>query len=78
MDSEIIGEKLVEFSENKEKYNILDKILSKIVSRKLFVFLTATGLMLKADLSSDVWGMIAIVYISTQAVIDAVKAYKGY
>jgi hypothetical protein len=34
--------------------------------------------MWKADLSSDVWGMIAIVYISTQAVIDAVNAYKGH
>jgi hypothetical protein len=78
MDSEKVGEKLVEFSRDKKELNILDAILSRLISRKLFVFLTATGLMWKADLSSDVWGMIAIVYISTQAVIDAVKAYKGY
>jgi hypothetical protein len=78
MNSEKIGEKLVEFAEEKKKSNLIDAILSRIVSRKLFVFLTATVLMIKADLSSDVWGMIAIVYISTQAVIDAVKTYKGF
>lgn len=78
MNSENVGEKLVEFAQEKKKLNVLDAILSRIISRKLFVFLTATALMWKADLSSDVWGMIAIVYISTQAVVDAVKTYKGH
>jgi hypothetical protein len=78
MNSENVGEKLVEFAQEKKKLNVLDAILSRIISRKLFVFLTATVLMWKADLSSDVWGMIAVVYISTQAVIDAVKTYKGH
>tara|TARA_R110000787_G_scaffold117855_3_gene228546 strand:+ start:221 stop:457 length:237 start_codon:yes stop_codon:yes gene_type:complete len=78
MNSEKVGEKLIELSQDKEKSNLLDAILSRLISRKLFVFLTATGLMWKADLSSDVWGMIAVVYISTQAVIDAVNAYKGH
>lgn len=78
MDSEKVGEKLIEFSKDKKELNLLDAILSRIISRKLFVFLTATALMLKAGLSSDVWGMIAVVYISTQAVIDAVNAYKGH
>jgi len=77
MDSEKIGEKLIEFSQNKNKLSLIDIILSRLISRKLLVFITATGLTWKADLSSDVWGMIAVVYISTQAVIDAVKAYKG-
>jgi hypothetical protein len=78
MDSEKVGEKLVEFSKDKKELNLLDAILSRLISRKLFVFLTATALMWKADLSSDIWGMIAVVYISTQAVIDAVNAYKGH
>jgi hypothetical protein len=77
MDSEKIGEKLIEFSKNKNKLSLLDIVLNRLISRKLLVFITATGLTWKADLSSDVWGMIAVVYISTQAVIDAVKAYKG-
>ena len=52
---------------------VLDKIMAKAISRKLFTFLTATGLMLWSDLSSDTWGMIAMVYIGTQGAIDAMK-----
>jgi len=78
MDSEQIGEKLTEFAQDKKKYNIVDAVLRRLISRKLLVFLTATGLMVHADLTSDVWGMIAVVYIGGQTVIDAVKAYKGY
>jgi hypothetical protein len=47
------------------KQAILDKVMAKAISRKLFTFLTATGLMLWSDLSSDTWGMIAMVYIGT-------------
>ena len=78
MDSNKIGEKLTDLAVDKKELNLLDRVLGKLISRKLFVFLIATGLMWKANLESDVWGMIAVVYISTQAVIDAVKAYKGY
>ena len=55
---------------------ILDKVMAKVISRKLFTFLTATGLMLWSDLSSDTWGMIAMVYIGTQGAIDAMRTYK--
>tara|TARA_Y100000034_G_C6840169_1_gene380016 strand:- start:609 stop:803 length:195 start_codon:yes stop_codon:yes gene_type:complete len=55
---------------------IIDRILGKIISRKFTVFLTATGLMIFADLTSDTWGMIAIVYIGGQSVIDAAMSWK--
>ena len=55
---------------------IVDRILGKIISRKFTVFLTATGLMLWSDLTSDTWGMIAIVYIGSQGVIDAALSWK--
>jgi len=55
---------------------IVDRILGKIISRKFTVFLTATGLMLWSDLTSDTWGMIAIVYIGGQSVIDAALSWK--
>jgi len=55
---------------------IIDRILGKIISRKFTVFLTATGLMLFSDLTSDTWGMIAIVYIGGQSVIDAALSWK--
>ena len=54
----------------------LDRILEKAVSRKLFTFLTATGLMLWSDLDSETWGMIAVVYIAGQSVVDVMKTYR--
>jgi len=61
---------------NSKSKGMLDAIQEKIVSRKLLVFCVATGLLLNAELSSDVWGMIAIVYIGGQSVIDAMKAWR--
>ena len=55
---------------------LLDKVLQKLISRKLFTFVTATGLMLWSDLTSETWGMIAMVYIVTQGAVDVMKAYK--
>ena len=54
----------------------IDRILEKAVSRKLFTFLTATGLMLWSDLDSETWGMIAVVYIASQSVVDVMKTYR--
>ena len=54
----------------------IDRILGKVISRKFTVFLTATCLMLWSDLTSDTWGMIAIVYIGGQSVIDAALSWK--
>jgi len=56
--------------------SLLDKVLQKLISRKLLTFLTATGLMLWSDLASETWGMIAMVYIGTQGAVDVMKAYK--
>ena len=54
----------------------LDVILEKVISRKLLVFATATILMAYALIDPDTWGMIAMLYIGGQSVIDAVKTYK--
>ena len=54
----------------------ISSILGKVISRKFTVFLTATGLMVWSDLTSDTWGMIAIVYIGGQSVIDAALSWK--
>jgi len=58
------------------KKGLFDKFLSKIISRKLLVFATATTLMIVSDLTSDVWGMIAVVYIGGQSAVDTMLAYK--
>ena len=52
--------------------HIIDKGLEKLVSRKLLAWLTATGLLLFADLASSDWVIITTVYIGGQTIIDAV------
>ena len=56
--------------------SIIDRVLEKAISRKLLVFATATGLMAYSLLDPEAWGMIAIVYVGGQSVIDTVKVYK--
>ena len=59
-----------------EKLGLLDRIIGRIISRKFFVFLTATGLMIWSTLDPDTWGMIAMIYIGGQTVIDAAISWK--
>ena len=61
---------------NDKEKGVLDAVQEKMISRKLLVFLTATGLMYWSDLDPETWGMIAVMYITGQSVIDAVKAWK--
>ena len=59
-----------------EKLGLLDRIVGRIISRKFFVFLTATALMIWSTLDTDTWGMIAMIYIGGQTVIDAAISWK--
>lgn len=59
-----------------EKLGLLDKIIGRVISRKFFVFLTATGLLIWSTLDPDTWGMIAMIYIGGQTVIDAAVSWK--
>jgi len=60
----------------KDQKGMLDNVQEKIVSRKLLVFITATGLMW-FGLDPDTWAMIAAMYIGGQSVIDVAKVWKG-
>ena len=61
----------------KEKMSaIIDKYLNKFFSRKLLVWLTATGLMFVSGLDSEIWAQISLVYIGSQSAVDIVKALK--
>lgn len=55
---------------------LLDKFLSKTVSRKLLTFIVATLLLVFKDLPAETWGTIAIVYIGTQGAVDAAVAFR--
>ena len=77
-DRKSLGERIISsLYVNNSRKGVLDAIQEKIISRKLLVFLTATGLLAWSGLDSETWGLIAIVYIGGQSVIDAVKAWKG-
>ena len=77
-DRKSLGERIIDslYLGNSRK-GALDAIQEKLISRKLLVFLTATGLLAWSGLDSETWGLIAIVYIGGQSVIDAVKAWRG-
>lgn len=51
----------------------LDQLLGTWVSKKLFVFIIATGLALFGDLTSSDWVTIAVTYLSAQGVVDTVS-----
>jgi hypothetical protein len=54
----------------------LDTLINKWISRKLFVFLVASGLLMFADLESSDWTLIAITYLSSQTILDSVTVYS--
>ncbi len=54
---------------------LLDRVQEKIISRKLLVFIVATGLMW-FGLDPETWGLIAAMYIGGQSAIDMVKVWK--
>ena len=59
-----------------QKAGAVDVILSKVISRKLLVFSVATGLFAWYGLDPDTWGLIAMIYVGGQSVIDTVKVWK--
>lgn len=58
------------------KYS-LDKLLGKVISRKLLVWITATGLLAFSDLESADWVLISAIYIGSQSVVDIVSKFKN-
>ena len=58
------------------KVGIADRILGKLISRKLLVFGVATGLLMWFGLDPDTWGLIAMMYVGGQSIIDTVKVWK--
>ncbi len=59
-----------------QKVGAIDVILSKVISRKLLVFGVATGLLMWYGLDPDTWGLIAMIYVGGQSIIDTVKVWK--
>ena len=73
IEKEALKEKL--YLDNKKK-GILDAFQEKVVSRKLLVFICSTALLWNAQLDPETWGMIAMVYIGGQTVVDFAKMWR--
>jgi len=56
--------------------HVLDRFLTKLVSRKLMVWMTACGMLMYSDLSSSDWVAISLAYIGSQGMIDIAKAWR--
>ena len=59
------------------KTAIIDGFIEKLISRKFLAWITATGLLAFADLSSSDYVTITAIYIGGQAVVDAVAKLRG-
>jgi len=62
---------------NEQKEALLDWGISKLTSRKLLVWITATALMVVGGLESADWVVISGLYLGGQSVIDAIVKLKG-
>ena len=63
-------------TEKLDKGGALDTIRKKLVSRKLMVWLTATGLMYFSNLQSSDWVAISLAYIGIQGIADIAATWR--
>ena len=54
----------------------LDKLLSKVTSRKLLVWGTATALVLTGSVTSENWVAVSLVYIGSEAAVDLASVWR--
>lgn len=59
----------------KYKQQVLDKLVGKIISRKLLVWLVATAGVPLHLITGEAWVQISMVYIGSQAAMDFVLQY---
>ncbi len=57
--------------------NLVDKLLSKAVSRKLMSFGLASAFLCLGMLDADNWTLIACIYIGAQGAIDFYQIARG-
>tara|TARA_R110000824_G_scaffold11722_2_gene51331 strand:- start:956 stop:1150 length:195 start_codon:yes stop_codon:yes gene_type:complete len=63
--------------EEQDKNGFVDTWLMKLTSRKLLVWITATGLALFGQLTSGDWVIVSTVFIGCQGAVDIVERLRG-
>jgi len=61
---------------NKETKELLDKVVGRLVSRKLLVWGTATTLAVLGSVTSEDWVAVSLVYIGSQAAVDLATVWR--
>ena len=56
----------------------IDTWLSKLTSRKLMVWATATSLTFTGHVTSEDWVIISAIYIGGQTIIDGIARLRGH
>ena len=57
--------------------NFIDKNISRFISKKLLVFSVATIAFVMNTLSEQHWVELALMYVGSQAAVDAVAKLRG-
>ncbi len=60
----------------KTKPTAMEKLLHKIISKKLLVFVTGTGLLCAHFLDASDWLMLAVAFIGGESIISMATAWK--
>ncbi len=83
MREESIGHQLRDILEEKDDSyegpdhpGVFDVIIQKLVSRKLFIWLTSTVLFILGFISPDIWLTVSGAYIGSQSLIEIVEKLK--
>ena len=56
---------------------LLDKVVGRLVSRKLLVWGTATALAIVGSVTSEDWVAVSLVYIGSQAAVDLASVWRN-
>ena len=62
--------------EKRDSRGTVDKLLSRVASRKLLVWSTGTYLCLVGTVESSDWVAVSLCYIGSQAVVDLAAAWR--
>jgi len=63
--------------EKKDNKGLFDKGLSKLISRKLMVWATATVALFTGVVPAEQWLQVCLLYIGSQAAVDMIVSYKN-
>ena len=55
---------------------MIDRLLNKVVSRKLAVWAASSGFLFAGMISGSEWVSLSVIYLGSQAVLDGVAARK--